>query len=130
MLPTKLNLAPTLAPPCESVTRWLTFGLGLALFGLCLGWEWAWAPTGSGTLAIKALPLALALPGLFHGRLYTYRWLSLLVWLYVAEASVRGYGDLGLSRQLAWAEGLLSVLLFTACVLRIRCMKRPVVATS
>lgn len=119
-----LSPPPTLAPPCEPLTRWAAFGLGLALFGLCLGWEWAWAPTGRGTLAIKALPLALALPGLFHGRLYTYRWLSLLVWAYFAEGVVRAFGDGGLSARLAWGELGLSVLLFTACVLRIRCMAR------
>jgi uncharacterized membrane protein len=39
------------------------------------------------------LPLLLPLPGLLKNRMYTYRWLSLLVWLYFAEGVVRATSD-------------------------------------
>ena len=90
-----------------------------ALVGLCLGWELAWAPTGRGTLALKVLPLLAALPGLWRLRLYTYRWLSLAVWLYAAEGAIR-LSDPGLGRHLAAAEILLSVLLFAVCAAHVR----------
>ena len=38
------------------------------------------------------LPLVLPLAGLLKHRLYTYRWVSLLVWLYFAEGIVRATG--------------------------------------
>ena len=73
--------------------------LGLILLGVL--WELWLAPTGSGMLALKVLPLTLALPGVLRRRLYTYRWVSLLVWLYFIEGVVRASGDRGLSAQLA-----------------------------
>jgi uncharacterized membrane protein len=79
------------------LTRLLAIGLLLALVAHGAAWELWWAPTGRGTLAIKVLPLLAALPGLWRWRLYTYRWLSLLVWLYVAEGLVRLGGDSPLS---------------------------------
>ena len=95
--------------------------LGLvSLIALGLAWELWLAPTGRGTLAVKVLPLVAALPGLWRYRLYTYRWLSLLVWLYAAEGCVRAYGDVGLSAALAAAEVLLSLLTFTACAWQVR----------
>ena len=91
-----------------------------ALIALCLSWELWLTPIGRGTLAIKALPLLLAIKGLWRYRLYTFRWLSLLVWLYVSEACVRAYGDTGLSARLAMLELLLSLLLFAACATHVR----------
>jgi uncharacterized membrane protein len=98
----------------------------LALFGLIglvvlgLAWELWLAPTGSGTLAIKVLPLLPALAGVWRHRMYTYRWLSLLVWLYFTEGVVRAYSESGLSAALAAVEVVLSLLLFTACALHVR----------
>ena len=74
-------------------TRALAVAATLALIALGLAWELWLAPTGSGTLAIKVLPLLLPLPGLMRMRLYTYRWTSLLVWLYVAEGAVRATSE-------------------------------------
>ncbi len=95
-----------------------------ALITLCLVWELWLAPTGRGTLALKALPLAPALLGLLSQqaarRLYTFRWLSLLVWLYFCEGVVRAITDRGVSQWLAGGEVVLSLLVFTACVLHIR----------
>lgn len=96
----------------------------LALITLCLLWE-AWlAPLrGTGTMSVlvlKIVPLALAAKGFAKDSLYTYKWMSLAVWLYFTEGVVRGWSDKGLSSQLAWAEAALSVLLFIVCVIRIR----------
>lgn len=96
--------------------------LGLILLGVL--WELWLAPTGSGMLALKVLPLTLALPGLLRRRLYTYRWVSLLVWLYFIEGVVRASGDRGLSAQLALLELVLTLALFAACALHVRARLR------
>nr|WP_316639241.1 DUF2069 domain-containing protein [uncultured Roseateles sp.] len=113
--------APLSSPsPGARHSRLLALISLLALIALCLVWELWLAPTGRGTLAIKALPLGLGVLGVWRYRMYTFRWLSLLVWLYAAEGCVRAYGDPGLSAQLAVAEVLLSVLLFIACAWQVR----------
>jgi len=104
----------------EALSRNLAFGALLALFVLCLAWELWLAPVGRGTLAIKALPLLVPLAGLWRYRLYTFRWLSLLVWLYVAEGLVRATSDRGLSVGLAVLGLLLGVLIFVACSMQVR----------
>lgn len=102
--------------------RWISFASVVALIILGLLWELKLAPLpgGSGALAIKVLPLSFALTGLLKHKLYTYRWLSLLVWLYFTEGVVRATGDHGLSQQLAIAETALSVTLFAACAMYVR----------
>ena len=96
----------------------------LALITLGLAWELWLAPTGRGTLAVKVLPLVPALVGLLRDRLYTYRWLSLLVWLYFAEGAVRATTEFGMSRRLAVAEVVLCLLLFAACAMQVRARLR------
>jgi uncharacterized membrane protein len=105
-------------------TRALAVGATLALIALGLAWELRLAPTGSGTLAIKVLPLLLPLAGLMRMRLYTYRWTSLLVWLYVAEGAVRATSDRGVGALLASAEIALALVLFVACAVHIRARLR------
>ncbi len=123
----------TAAADGDASLRW-SRGLALAsLLGLIvlgLAWELWLAPTGSGTLALKVLPLLPALPGLWRGRLYTYRWLSLLVWLYFSEGVVRAVTDPGLSATLATVQVLLCLLLFVACVLQVRRHRRLREATA
>jgi len=92
--------------------------LGLIVLGLA--WELWLAPTGSGTLAVKVLPLAFCVLGLLRHRMYTFRWLSLLVWLYFMEGVVRATTEQGWSRALAVVEIVLCLLLFTASALYIR----------
>jgi uncharacterized membrane protein len=101
-------------------TRALAVGSLLALIALGLAWELWLAPTGRGTLALKVLPLALPLAGLLKNRMYTYRWVSLLVWVYFTEGVVRAAGDGGLSARLAVVEVLLCLLLFAACAVHVR----------
>lgn len=94
----------------------------LALIALVLAWELWLAPLrpGGSWLALKALPLALPLPGLLRNRMYTYRWTSLFVWLYVTEGIVRASGDRTPGNLLALVQVLLCLTLFAACVLHIR----------
>ncbi len=117
-----MNSEPAFAAlPARVVhTRSLALACLLALIALCLAWELWIAPTGRGTLALKALPLVLALPGLLAWRLYTFRWLSLVLWLYVAEGAVRAASDRGPGAPLALLEVVLCVVLFVACAAHIR----------
>ena len=112
----------THAPPAVEATRWLAVGSVLGLIVLGLAWELWLAPLrpGGSWLALKVLPLAAPLPGLLRRRLYTYRWVSLVIWLYFTEGVVRGWSDRGLSAQLALVEVALCVLLFAACAIHVR----------
>ena len=94
--------------------------LGLIVLGLA--WELWLAPVrpGGTLLALKVLPLCIPLTGLLKNRMYTYRWLSLLVWLYFTEGVVRASGDRAPSNYLAMLEVLLCVVLFAACALHVR----------
>ena len=110
----------TQASSREAFSRNLALWSLVSLFALCLAWELWLAPTGSGRLAIKALPLLMPMLGLWRYRLYTFRWLSLMIWLYFAEGAVRATSDQGLSVWLASLELLLSTLIFVACALQVR----------
>src|SRR6218665_2033785 len=66
-------------------------------------------------LALKALARCLPLAGLLKNRMYTYRWVSLVIWLYFTEGVVRGWGDRPPSQWLAWGEAVLCLVLFAAC---------------
>ena len=118
------------AAPTAAVrrTRALAIAATLALIVLGLAWELWLAPTGSGALAIKVLPLLLPLPGLWRLRLYTYRWTSLGVWLYVAEGATRAGSERGLSASLALLEVVLALILFAACCVHVRARFRAAAA--
>ena len=92
----------------------------IALIALGLAWELWLAPTGSGTLALKVLPLVLCLAGLWRHRMYTFRWLSMLVWLYFMEGVTRAWTDTGIGRWLAVGEVVLSLFLFACSSFYIR----------
>lgn len=115
---------PLVSPPPRHVqlTRILAVGslLGLILLGLV--WELWLAPLrpGGSLLVLKVLPLCLPLAGLLKNRMFTYRWVSLFVWLYFIEGVVRAWGDKAPSNYLAMIEVLLCVILFTACALHVR----------
>ena len=111
------------SPPRHvQLTRFLAVGslLGLILLGLV--WELWLAPLrpGGSLLVLKVLPLCLPLAGLLKNRMFTYRWVSLFVWLYFIEGVVRAWGDKAPSNYLAMVEVLLCVILFTACALHVR----------
>ena len=117
-LPTEQNMAP----PLVASTRMLAVGSVLGLIVLGLAWELFLAPLrpGGSWLALKVLPLCLPLAGLLKNRMYTYRWVSLLVWLYFTEGAVRAYSDRPPSSYLAMAEVILCLTLFVACALHVR----------
>ena len=114
-----MNDSPALPSPI-AWTRIVALGSVLALIALGLAWELWLAPTGSRTLALKVLPLLLPLAGLWRNRMYTYRWLSLMVWLYFTEGAVRATSDRGAGVPLAIVEVLLCLLLFAACAAHVR----------
>ncbi len=103
-------------------TRRVAVASLLGLIVLSLAWELWLAPIrpGGSWLVLKALPLCIPLAGLLKNRMYTYRWVSLMIWLYFTEGVVRAYGDKGLSAQLAFAEVLLCTALFAACAMHVR----------
>jgi uncharacterized membrane protein len=107
-------------PGDVALARTVAIGSVLALICLGLAWELWLAPTGRGTLAWKVLPLLLPLPGLYRHRLFTYRWLSLMVWLYFTEGAVRAASDHGVSAALAGFEVAFSLALFGACCVYVR----------
>jgi uncharacterized membrane protein len=103
-------------------TRRLAVGSLLGLIVLGLAWELWLAPLrpGGSWLVVKVLPLCFPLAGLLRHRMYTYRWVSLVVWIYFAEGAVRAYSDRGLGARLALLEVALCLALFAACVLHVR----------
>ncbi|QNP60663.1 DUF2069 domain-containing protein [Paenacidovorax monticola] len=109
-----------------AATRWLAVGSLLGLIVLSLAWELVLAPLrpGGSWLALKALPLCIPLAGLLKRRMYTYRWVSLMVWLYFTEGVVRTWSDRPPGNWLALAEIALCLLLFTACALHVRLRQR------
>lgn len=119
-LPDLLPGAAAAAPASVRRTRWVAVASLVALIALGLAWELWLAPTGRGTLALKVLPLLLPLPGILKNRMYTYRWLSLLVWLYFAEGAVRATSERGTGALLATIEIVLCLLLFAACAAHVR----------
>lgn len=94
----------------------------LGLIALGLAWELWLAPIrpGGSWLAIKVLPLCIPLAGLLKHRMYTYRWLSLLVWVYFTEGVVRAWSDPFPGNALAGVEIALCLVLFAACAAHVR----------
>ena len=112
-----------MTPPIDGTVRAaraLALASLIGLIVLGLAWELWLAPTGRGTLALKVLPLLPCVLGTLRHRMYTFRWMSLLVWLYFIEGVVRATGDQGLSRVLAGVEVTLTLLLFGACAVYVR----------
>ena len=128
--PPSSNILPDALPGPVQWSRAVAVASLVTLIVLGLAWELWLAPTGRGTLAVKVLPLLLPLPGLLKNRMYTYRWLSLLVWLYFAEGIVRATSDRGVGALLATIEIVLCLLLFAACAAHVRWRLRNAKAAS
>ena len=120
--------APLPPPAVVRFTRTAALAALVALIALGLAWELWLAPTGSGTLALKVLPLVLCLAGLWRHRMYTFRWLSLLLWLYFMEGVIRATTERGMSMVLAIIETALCLVLFACCSVYIRWRLRSTVA--
>ena len=102
--------------------RFLAVSSVVGLIFLGVAWELVLAPVkpGGSLLALKVLPLCFALAGLLKNRMYTYRWVSLLVWIYFTEGAVRAWSDRPPGNYLAMLEVLLCLVLFVACSLHVR----------
>lgn len=118
------TIKPPITPASGAVraSRALAVASLLGLIALGLAWELWLAPIrpGGSWLALKVLPLCLPLAGLLKHRMYTYRWVSLMVWLYFTEGVVRAYSDAAPGNTLALTEIVLCLLLFAACALHVR----------
>ncbi|WPC69017.1 DUF2069 domain-containing protein [Rhodoferax ferrireducens] len=126
---TSMNKEQNSASAQVRSTRVLAVGSLLGLIVLGLAWELWLAPIrpGGSWLALKVLPLCLPLAGLLKNRMYTYRWVSLMVWLYFTEGAVRAYSDKAPGNYLALVEVALCLSLFAACALHVRWrLKNPI----
>ena len=103
-------------------TRTLAVGSLLGLIALSLAWELWLAPLrpGGSWLVLKPLPLCIPLAALLTHRMYTYRWVSLLLLLYFTAGVVRAWADKPPGNYLALLQVLLCVALFTACAMHVR----------
>ncbi len=119
-------------PAGVDMTRWMAVGSLLGLIVLGLAWELWLAPLrpGGSWWAIKVLPLCIPVAGLLKNRMYTYRWVSMLVWLYFTEGVVRAWGDPWPSNGLAGLQILLCTALFVACALHVRIRFKAAKATG
>ena len=88
--------------------------LALTLWIVC--WEAAFAPLrpGSAWLALKALPLALFLPGLARGARRPRQWLALLLPWYLAEGIVRASTEHGRHAVAAGLAATLAAMAFAS----------------
>jgi uncharacterized membrane protein len=123
---------PNLIAPHVRRTQRASLALLLALIALGLAWELWLAPLrpGGSWWALKVLPLCVPLAGLLKRRMYTFRWLSLLVWLYFLEGVVRGTTESGMGVLLAWLQVALCVALFVACAAHVRLRLRDAQETA
>ena len=94
----------------------------IALIFLGVAWELWLAPLrpGGSWLVLKVLPLLAPLFGILHGKRYTYRWTTLLIWLYFTEGVVRTWSEPGLTARLAIVEVVLALVFFIAAALYAR----------
>ena len=109
--PSATNHQPTIDPAVPRPWPLLSTMLAIALIALGIAWETVLDPIrpGGSWLALKVVPLVLALRGLRQGRIYTFKWMSLVVWIYVGEALVRIVGLTASERLLAWNSLALSL---------------------
>jgi uncharacterized membrane protein len=107
--------------PSASVARVAVAGT-LALLLLELLWELVLAPLGGHPtfLTLKALPLALLMPGVARGTTRARQWLALLLPFYAAEALVRAYAESGRHALVASTACVVAVTTFVALLAWLR----------
>ena len=113
-----MRTRPGLAQPAW----WAAAASLVALIFLCVSWELFLAPIkpGGSWLVLKVLPLMAALFGVLRARRYTFKWMTLAIWFYVAEGAARAWTDGGLSARLAAAELVLALAYFAGAVVWLR----------
>ncbi|MDL1859395.1 DUF2069 domain-containing protein [Betaproteobacteria bacterium PRO7] len=104
--------------------RRLAIGAWFALAVLCVLWELWLAPLrpGGSWLVLKVLPLLVPARGLVRGDVSAFQWATLIVLLYVAEATVRAFEPAPYS-TLAWIEFALAAAFFAAAIVYLRPFK-------
>ncbi|MFO1398956.1 MAG: DUF2069 domain-containing protein [Burkholderiales bacterium] len=103
------------APSAPPAAARITVAALVALVVLDVLWELLLAPVpGARWLALKALPLALLLPGIARGARRPRQWAALLVPFYVAEALVRALTGTGRTMVVAGAATVIALVLFVA----------------
>lgn len=97
----------------------------LALTLLEVLWEAVLAPIpGARWLALKALPLAILVPGVARGARKPRQWLALVVPFYFAEALVRALTESGRHAVVAALAATLAAITFFALLAWFRAEKR------
>jgi uncharacterized membrane protein len=116
--------APVLAP-AQVAARRAAIASWVALIALCVLWEVWLAPLrpGGSWLVLKTVPLLLPLRRLLRGDVAVFQWSTLIVLLYVAEATVRTFEPAPFS-TLAWIELMLAAAYFMAAIVYLRPFKQ------
>ena len=120
IMPFPMQQPEVVVPPVIEATRWIAVASVLGLIVLSLAWE-LWLPARPSLWVLKVLPLCTPVAGLLKRRMYTYRWVSLLVWPYFMEGVVRANEGAP-----AVLEIVLSLILFAACATHVRLRLRSV----
>jgi len=96
----------------------------LDLIIVCIAWEWFISPLrpGGSWLILKALPLAVMLPGLWRAKVYTMQWGTMLILIFTTEALVR-ISESGWNFWMALLELVLSVIIFICLLLYLKPIK-------
>jgi uncharacterized membrane protein len=99
----------------------------IALALLLVLWELVLAPLrpGGTWLALKALPLALLIPGVARASPPTLQWLPLVLLAHFSEGIVRGWSESGRHSLVAWAAAALATLAFVALFAWLRHERQP-----
>jgi len=115
-------------PRTAGGARWLRLALiaATALMLLELLWELLLAPLrpGGSWLALKALPLALLLPGVARGALHPRQVLAFVLLPLFAEGLVRALTEAGRHALVAGTAATIAAGAFTALVLSFRAERR------
>ena len=100
----------------ESVAARIAIAATLALALLEVLWESILAPLGAHAswLVLKALPLAMLLPGTMRGERRPRQWLALLLPFYVAEALTRAAAEHGRHALVAATACIVATVAFVA----------------
>ena len=112
------------APSVVAAARLTLAGL-VALALLEFLWEAVLAPLpGARWLAVKALPLAMLVPGVARGRRRSRQWLALLTPCYFGEALVRALTETGRHGAVAAMAAAVAATTFVAVLAWCRAEKR------
>lgn len=120
-------MMPAESNPAATAARRVVLASVLLLIALGLAWELWLVPLrpGGSLLALKVVPLVIALPWLWQGRVRAYQAWSMGILLYLCEGVVRGMSDPGAGRALGWIETALACLAFGAILAYVRARRAP-----